>query len=945
MVPIAQSGITQREQGEGMANRRRKTSAFAKDAARMATAALCVGAAFATPSAISPAVAQEAGIAAASVTPRLKPPAPAPQFISRDDLARIEAVRDALGRKRHADARRAAEHVEQPIARSLALWYYFDAQDPLVSMADAKAFLDAHPDWPSLSRIQAHAEENFPPNLSARDVLDFFDQRDPVTTEGKMALASALIATGSEEGATARIRDSWRHDAFTLAEERDFLQRFGRFIRTEDHIARADDLLFKRQVTNARRVFSRLPAADRRKAEVRAELLLQATTARRSYDSLGDEERIDRGVLHAALRHYRRADYEARAMQIARAFDAIAAADPVLSEGRDDEGARAIWNERNLLMRYALKEKLYSDAYAMAAGHGLAAGSTDFSEAEFNAGWIALRFLNDPARARVHFAALTASVGSPISLARGYYWLGRADEAAGDGESAERWYAQAAEYPYVYYGQLAAEKMGGAALEARFEGAPGPSPEEKAAFAARPAAQALRMLSEIGDQRAFLIFGYHLDDRLASVGEFIELADAAARLPAPHVTVRAGKAGAIRGVFAPQVSYPTIFVPDDATQFAPVEVILGLSRQESEFNPRAYSRVGARGLMQLMPATAKITANKERIHYQQTALLDDPNYNMLIGSAHLSHLLKDVDGSWPMVFAGYNAGIGRVNQWVEAYGDPRRDDVDPIDWIEQIPFSETRNYVQRVLENVQVYRSALSGAPLAGRLALDIESGGPTGRAGKGPAITSAGYAPDAPARIVKIADAFFAAPPPAATAAATAVTPAAPVTSIAAADANAEVRAARASARKAADPSIAVEAQVGAGVINAPAASNVAPASVETKKTALAPDAEGAPAAPLDVAAGAPTQAASGTATDVEVAPQPIPVTAKVEQTADARRDECFGYAVFIASADPENASAQDLNAGVLAELTSGGGACETGGAPEDLNADAEDGAPGDNR
>ncbi|MEO1015065.1 MAG: transglycosylase SLT domain-containing protein [Pseudomonadota bacterium] len=900
---------------------------------------------------IAPSVAQPAGLNAASVMPRVKPPAPEPKYASRNDLARLDVLRKDLAAKRFAEARRTIETMENPIAKSLALWYYFDAKDPLVRADDAKAFLDAHPDWPSLSRIQAHAEERMPTTLPAKDVIAFFEGRDPQSIEGKMSLARAFLGTGDEDAASSIVSDAWRNDRFTLAQERDFLKRFGRLLTVEDHEARVDDLLFRRQVTNARRVFGYLPPKARGRANARALLLLQAKGARTAYERLSAEDRGRAGVVHAAMRHYRRAGDEPRAMSIARAYK---------PDTPGEKGSASIWFERQLLMRYALNERLYADAYAMAAGHGLAPGGTGFSEAEFNAGWIALRFLDDPERARLHFAALTASVTAPISLARGYYWLGRTDDAEGDADAAAIWYAKAADHPYTYYGQLAAERIGGKALERGFEAAPTPTPEERARFASRPAAQALRILSEVGDQRAFLIFGYYLDDVLESPGEFLELADAASRLPAPHVTVRAGKAGVRRGVFAPQVSYPTIFVPEEASQFVEPAVILGLSRQESEFNPRAYSRAGARGIMQLMPATAKITANKERVVYRRSALLEDPNYNMLIGSAHLSHLIADLGGSLPMVFAGYNAGKGRVSQWIERYGDPRTGAIDPIDWIELIPFSETRNYVQRVLENTQVYRSVLNGAPLAGGLSADIESGGPSGSAGAKPAIRAAGLLPAAPARTIEIAELFFAAAEASDPDNPFETSTGAPEDTAADAPAQVENAAQSPAVGPAAAPSIeaanapprtvpapdADQPATGDQALETPPARAAAtqPAPSTAASSAVASDPIKEIASQITAAPSRPSVTDASLETDVAPQPTlehlaspdrietsdaqvnanalriaaPVSETPAVQPSRSSANPSCLGYVAFIA-AQAEEATPQDLNAGVLAELTSG--------------------------
>ncbi|MEZ5916521.1 MAG: transglycosylase SLT domain-containing protein [Parvularculaceae bacterium] len=688
---------------------------------------------------------------AAMMTPRLKPPAPGPAYMSRADLERIRTIRDSLSRKRYSSARALIDLVEDPTAKTLAQWYYFDAQDPDVSVTEADAYLDANPDWPSTTKIQMHVEGVMTSATPASTVLAFFDTRDPLTGGGKLQLARAQFSAGSPEAGVFQIKDAWINNNFRLADEQRLLAQYGGRLTPEDHIARVDRLLWSREVTNARRVFSRLPSAERRKAEVRAELLMQTSGAQRAYDNLKEHERADAGVMLAAIRHFRRADEEMRAIAITRA----APLDPV-----ERRNPARWWDEQQLLMRWALKNRQYADAYAMAAMHGLEPGTGDFAEAEFDAGWIALRFLGDPDRALTHFAALTASVGAPISLSRGWYWMARAAEARGDADKAAAWYRNAAGHPYTFYGQLAAEKLGPTAMSA-FREAPPATAEEKAKFGARPAVGALRMLTDVGDERAFLIFSYNVDDSLESRGEFLELANLALRMGAPHVAVRAGKVAVRAGSFAPQVAYPEIYVPEDATRFTPAEIILGLSRQESEFNPRAYSRAGARGMMQLIPSTAQITARKEGLPYRRSALLDDPIYNMTLGAAHLSHLLERYDGSYIMTFAAYNAGPHRVTQWIEAYGDPRGGAIDPLDWIEQIPFGETRNYVQRVLENTQIYRSRISGGPIAGRLAADIERGGAPGRVGATPALDATGMLPPLQARIADIADPLVNPPPP----------------------------------------------------------------------------------------------------------------------------------------------------------------------------------------
>ena len=658
---------------------------------------------------------------AATPTPRLKPPAPGPVYLSRLDYARLNALHASLKKKSFGLAKSEIAFIEDPIARSLGQWMYLTAKDPALNFIEAGAFLDDHAGWPSEARIQRFAELKIKNTASVDDVDRFFAKRSPVTGDGKLQLARARLAKGERESAKALIRDAWINHNYAASKERKILSAYGSYLSEEDHAARVDRMLWGIQVTNARRTFSKLSRAERRQAEARAALLMRASSAPRLFDNLSLSAQRDSGLLHAAVRYYRRTGEEPRAIELAKNA-------PTSSE--EIRNPERWWTERRILAQWAIRNSRFADAYAMAAGHGATQGSV-YSDGEFYAGWIALRFLNDPERAEVHFQAMVDGVSTPISLSRGFYWLGRAAAARGDDTQARVYYREAAQYHYSYYGQLAAEELGDTALERFFAEPPLASEAEKRRFGARPAAAGLRMLSDLGFDYEFMVFAYHLDGELESEGEYAELARLTNREGAPHLTVRAGKVAVQNDSFVADISYPLVFVPEEAKAFVAPEIILGLSRQESEFNPRAFSHAGARGMMQLIPSTAQITARKEGLPYMRSALLDDPVYNMTLGSAHLSHLLDRFDGSLIMTFAAYNAGAHRADRWAEEYGDPRTGEVDPLDWVEMIPFSETRNYVQRVLENVQVYRGRLNNGAIPGQLSKDLERGGTHGRAAK----------------------------------------------------------------------------------------------------------------------------------------------------------------------------------------------------------------------
>ena len=415
---------------------------------------------------------------------------------------------------------------------------------------------------------QAQAEKRMKATTPSADILAFFDTRDPVTGIGKIRLARALLKSGDKDAGLIHLHDAWVNHNFSLSQERQILKDFGHLLSPEDHAARVDRLLFARQVTISRRIFSRLKSSDRRMAEARAALLLGAASGPTLYDRLPREEQLDSGVLHAAVRHHRRAGNSKRAI-------ALASLSP-----KDPETLRNSsrwWFERRLLMREALKKGRFADAYSVTSNHGLDPHG-DFAVAEFNAGWIALRFLNDPARAETHFLALASVVKMPISVARAFYWLGRAAEERGNNAVAAGHYAHAAGYIYTYYGQLAAEKIGGTALEVTFDKTVPSSVEDRALFTSRPVARAMRMLADLDHRHYMEIFGYHLDGHLERPGEYVEFSKLARSQGATHLAVRAGKVAVRRGAFTPDVSYPELFVPQEVRAFVPPELTLGISR-------------------------------------------------------------------------------------------------------------------------------------------------------------------------------------------------------------------------------------------------------------------------------------------------------------------------------------------------------------------------------
>ncbi|GGY51439.1 lytic transglycosylase domain-containing protein [Parvularcula lutaonensis] len=653
------------------------------------------------------------GAAAAAPAPSLKPPAPVSPYIAQDQAQRLRAVFENLDDRQYEAARAARIGITDPLARTIATWAILHSNDETTTIEEIDVFLDAHPGWPNPLTLQRKAERMLDDETPTSTIFTFFDTRDPITGFGKVHLARALLDLRREDLARDYIRKAWIEHNFNTSDSQQILERYGRYLTEEDHFAKADRALFRRSTGGVEDVRGLLSETRAKEVQARYELIRGRRHGVILFEALPPQSQRDSGVLHAIVRYLRRADLEEEAIELA----GLAPLNP--EKLRDPDG----WfYERKLLARWALKEGRFADAYNLSAYSGLEQGA-DFAEAEFMAGWTALRFLNDPARARAHFDFLTSGVTSPISLARGNYWLGRAYSAMGDEVRARAHYLVAADYPYTFYGQMAIETLGSAAPVFAFPEAVPVTDADRKALDDRDLARAMRILDHIDQNLTFRRFALALDDQLENEGEVRAYAELVRQAHEFDLIVRAGKTSRRNGAGVAEVVYPLVPVPQTATAFVEEPLILGLSRQESEFKVDAYSSARAKGMMQLLDSTARITARKEGIPWERDRLLTDPVYNMTLGAAHLSHLLDRFGGSYVMVLAAYNAGPHRVDDWVETYGDPRDPSVDPIDWVELIPFSETRNYVMRVLENTQVYRSRITDLPLGLQLTEDLTRG------------------------------------------------------------------------------------------------------------------------------------------------------------------------------------------------------------------------------
>jgi len=617
--------------------------------------------------------------------------------------ADIDAAADALAAadaRDYADARRIMSRVSDPLARKIVDWRLLTKNDSGASFDEIAEFIRDNPDWPWTFILLERAEAAIPRDLPPHEVLSWFETYPPRSLEGIERQIVALEEVGRIEEAKALARRTWASDDVSARAEKRFFERFGKWLEPADHMARVDTFLWKQHTNTATRLIGEypLPPGAKPVLQARVQLLRGGGPGRNAGDKLfsavPDDRRQDPGLLFAEARWHRTNDRNDEAINVL----SMAPADPL--------HAAQWWRERHIMARRMLfEEHDPRTAYALARDHRVAEGA-DFVEAEWTAGWIALRHLDDPEAAFLHFNRVFVSSGTPISLSRGAYWLGRAAEAMGNRGWATQWYAEAARHGTAFYGQAAAARLDTQAIEL----APAPVVEEdlRASLATRELARAARIAGQAG--RDDLTYYFLTALRLASdnAAELQLAADTAMELNQPNVAVRVGKDAARKGIVLVGAAFPDVPLAEIDLDHA---VVRGLIRQESEFNARAISPAGARGLMQLMPATAKRVARSLGERYSRNRLTSDPDYNIRLGTAYLKQMLERYDGMAPMALAAYNAGPHRVDRWIEIYGDPRDPSVDMIDWIEAIPYGETRNYVQRVLESMQVYRS-LAGDPV-----------------------------------------------------------------------------------------------------------------------------------------------------------------------------------------------------------------------------------------
>lgn len=653
--------------------------------------------------------------------PSLKPtPVIESRWMEQGEFTLLSRALDAADDGRWSEVRSALGRMNDAGGQALLRWRMATDAAAMLGFTDLSKALEEFKGWPGFNDIEEQAEILIGrSSLTGEERIAWLKARGPRTGEGALALADAYNSAGKRDEMIAAIRQAWRTTPMSSEAARTIQASYGDELSAEDHFTRADMHLWRGDISAAQSLDSRLSAGRRQLVDARIALMQNKKNADAGVASVPDEYQDDPGLLLA------RAAWRERRGQQSGELDMLLR---INGEAAPEVGREEIWGEKQSVMRRLIRERDYQAAYRLAAGHGLSPGEA-FRDAEWTAGWIALSKLRDPVKAGTHFRTFAAGVNTPISISRAQYWLGEALAAQEKGAEAQAAYEAASKYPYVFYGQLGAEKVKARLPEAArisFALPAAPTDADRAAFARTPMVRSAILLAETGRFASFERFSYAIDDTLATAMEHQMLFDIGAGYLEMRCAVRGAKAGLGRGLVAPDAVFPVMELPKSPRSgSAEPALVLALSRQESEFNHRAISSADARGLMQMVPRYAQAEARMVGLPFRSSWLTDDPQYNLRLGRGFLDDLVDDYNGSYILAAAAYNAGPSRARQWIEDFGDPRGGGVDPVDWIESIPFSETRNYIQRVLENTQVYRHRLSGQPVEIRLSEDLKRGRP----------------------------------------------------------------------------------------------------------------------------------------------------------------------------------------------------------------------------
>lgn len=590
-------------------------------------------------------------------------------------------------------------HVEGcPVSEKLVFWLGILRNPEQFTPKELISFLDSNPHWPHHEKLCKKAEEVICDKASPAEILSWFENHPPQTPEGVITYGKVLSAHKQKQKAVQVVGNGWENLSLTKAQEKEFLSRFRFLLQEKHHVARLEFLLRDENVEEAKRLLPQLSGNSQKIAQVRMDFLGTHSNVLAKMKALPSQLQKNEGLLYEKTKWHRKRGEFAEAQRILIKAPMTAA------------HAQKWWKEQHYISRELIALRDFQSAYAVVEHHKIQPGVDEFAEAEWLAGWLSLQFLDKPDTALKHFKTLASNVKGAISKSRASYWIGRVYEKKGENALAEKAYAKAAHYKTTYYGQLAAAKIKQKPYPI-LSAAPRVKKEERQRFEQNELVKAAHILKGLGSgaNHELSKFLLHIAGQTKTKTER-ELSVQLTHTLSPQDVVWAAKKAGYSEPVLLKTAFPTYSIPKKGQEIPEHPLVMAIAYQESRFVPTAISEANAMGLLQLIATTAAHEAKRLGISHK-TSKLFDPQHNLILGSAHISRLLNNFLGSYILIAAAYNAGPTPVRRWLKDLGDPREGRVDIIDWIEMIPYYETRNYVMRVLENITNYRSALQPHP------------------------------------------------------------------------------------------------------------------------------------------------------------------------------------------------------------------------------------------
>jgi len=624
-------------------------------------------------------------------------------FIQRDfQLAKL-AIRH-MEKSKWTKALSAAKKAKDKSIYNFVQWKYLLTSGNKASYYDYKLFIDKNPNYPRINRIKYLSEHKLSTErISPKKIVNWFTENEPFSGYGKMILGESLIKLGSSSEGLKLIKEGWITAKLSKSDLRYFRKKYKKYLNLEDYIKRADYLAWENKYWDLKRMLRYLPKDYQLLYTARQLLMSKSYGVDTAISKVPDKFKNDAGLNYDRLKWRRKRGRVDSSLEIL-----LKVKNTKKYLVRPDKW----WLERSIVSRSLIYKKKYAIAYKIASNHALIEGP-EFAEAEWMSGWIALSFLNDPILAIDHFNNFYNNVGYPISLSRGAYWLGLSYEKMGNKELSHKWYEEASKFLTTYYGQLAYLKI---YPDENFSLSEIPKVNEKykKIFHQKDLVKIVYLLDELNkDKYAKDILKYLANENVENGSEILA-AKLATNISRYDFAIQIAKIASYQKRFINDYNYPIISTPRyvNKRKIPDPAFILSIIRQESEFDMEANSHAGAKGLMQLMTYTAKIVAKQAKIPYTKSRLTKDPEYNINLGSFYIAGLILEYEGSYPFAIAAYNAGPKRVRYWNKINKNPQKKQIDYVNWIELIKFKETRNYVQRVLENYNVYRYILEKKPV-----------------------------------------------------------------------------------------------------------------------------------------------------------------------------------------------------------------------------------------